>query len=191
MCGIQKHPAMMSCKALRKPHRAPGSYFMRRCPCPEIVLSGEFSVRRRNSKAIATAILLIGALIFLRFSECGKSRDIAFATADVALCKWLNGDAAGASEEARNALRLSPDTGWLAFVYRVTLSPETAPGPFHEADEMLEHFRLHRGFTGSEAAKEALPILIRDHAQSEVSESRAMGWERVADRLATCPAVTP
>jgi hypothetical protein len=191
MCGTLKHPAMMSCKALPIPHRAPGSYFMRRCLCPEIVLFGEFSIQRRNSKAFATALLLIGVLIFLRFGNCGKSRDIAFATADMALCKWLNGDAAGASEEARNALRLSPDTGWLAFVYRVTLSPETAPGPFHEADEMLAHFRLHRGFTASEAAKEALPILIRDHAQSEVSESRAMGWERVADRLATCPAVTP
>jgi len=154
-------------------------------------LFGEFSVQRRNSKAIATALLLTGALIFLRFGECGKSRDIAFATADIALCKWFNGDAAGASEEARNALRLSPDTGWLAFVYRVTLSPETAPGPFHEADEMLEHFRGHRGFTGSDAAKDAIPMLIRDHARSEVSESRAMGWSRVADRLATCPATAP
>lgn len=154
-------------------------------------MSGESSVRRRDSRAIATALLLIGVLVFLRFGECGKSRDIAFATADMALCKWLNGDAAGASEEARNALRLSPNTGWLAFVYRVTLSPETAPGPFHEADEMRGHFRLHRGFTGSEAAKEALPILIRDHAQGDVSESRAMGWERVADRLVTCPDATP
>lgn len=152
---------------------------------------GENIIRRRNTRALASALLLTGVLIFLRFGECGKTRDTAFSTADIALCKWFDGDSAGAAEESRNALRLSPDTGWLAFVYRVTAVPGSDPGPFHEADELLAHFRLNRGFTGNEEVKSAIPALIRDHAQMEVSESRTMGWNRVADRLATCPPPAP
>jgi hypothetical protein len=152
---------------------------------------GENVIARRNAKAIATAFLLAGALIFLRFAECGKTRDAAFTTADIALCRWFDGDNAGAAEEARNALRLSPDTGWLAFVYRVTSLPGSDPGPFHEADEMLAHFRANRGFTGDDEVQSAIPGLIRDHAQMEVSESRTMGWNRVADRLATCTSPAP